>query len=265
MKTIFKQAACVVAACLALLLVGCSMTGGSGQEELRTSSDMTDTQNRASIRLQLAAGYYQQKQWEVALDEIKKALAVEPNNADAYIIRAMIYMEMGEMPLAEDNFKRAMGISPNNPDLANNYGWFLCQTGQEAKAIPYFEAAVKTRNYQTPDKALNNAGVCSLKLKDERAAEDYFNRAFRLDPSNPYTNSNLAKLYYIRGDFNRARFYMARVVKGNNLTADMLWSAIKVERKLGDRSAESALAAQLRNKYPTSKEFSAYQRGAFNE
>lgn len=263
MRAVFRRLGC--AAAMSLLLAACATTGSSGQEELRTSSDMTDVQKRASIRLQLAAGYYEQKQWEVALDEIKKALAVDPNNADAYIIRAMIYMEMEEMPLAEDNFKRAMGISPNNPDLANNYGWFLCQNGQEAKAIPYFEAAVKSRSYQTPDKALNNAGVCSLRLKDEKAAEDYFNRAFRIDPLSPYTNTNLAKLYYARGDYNRARFYMARVVKGNNLTADMLWSAIKVERKLGDRSAEAMLAAQLRSKYPASKEFSAYQRGAFNE
>lgn len=261
MNTMWRMLLCAVA--LLAALTGCATLGE--QDELRTSSDMTDVQKRASIRLQLAAGYYQQKQWEIALDEVKKVLALDSSNVDAYIIRAMIYMEMDEVRLAEDNFKRALGIAPNHPDLANNYGWFLCQNGQAEKALPYFEAAAKSRNYQTPDKALNNAGVCSLKLKNDKAAENYFNQAFKLDPSSPYTNANLAALYYERSDYERARFYMARVTRGDNMTAEMLWTAIKIERKLGDRSSESALAAQLRSKYPKSKEFSAYQRGAFNE
>ena len=49
------------------------------------------------------------------------------------------------------------------------------------------------------------------------------------------------------------------------MTADVLWLAIKIERKLGDRAAESGLVAQLKRRHPNSQEFAAYQRGAFNE
>ncbi len=249
----------------ALLMAGCTTTNTSSQAELRTSSDMTEVQKRASIRLQLAAGYYQQKQMAVALDEIKLALAIDPNNADAYIIRAVIYMEMDEMRLAEENFKRALSIAPSNPDLANNYGWYLCLNGQEEKSIAYFEAAFNNRSYQSPPKALNNAGVCSLKMKNNQAAEAYFNRAFRYDPASPETNTNMAKLYYARADYEKAHFYISRASNAKEMTADMLWTAIKIGRKRGDRSAEAVHVANLRRLYPGSPEFSAYQRGAFNE
>lgn len=260
------QAWFVIGAAAVSLLTGCgSAPGRGGQDDLPTSSDQTDSQKRARIRLQLAVGYYEQRQMPVALDEIKQALLADPNFADAYSVRALIYMDMGENKLAEDNFQQALRLAPGNPDFSNNYGWFLCQTGRERQAMQYFDAALKNRGYQSPEKALNNAGICSLRLKDKAAAEKYFSQAFQFDPGNPSTNANLAKIYYDQGDYERARFYVGRVMKAEVMTADVLWLAIKIERKLGDRAAEMSLATQLRRRHPGSAEFAAYQRGAFNE
>lgn len=233
--------------------------------ELPTSSDQTDSQKRARIRLQLAVGYYEQRQLDVALDEIKQALQADLNLADAYSMRALIYMEMGETRLADDNFLHAIRIAPNNPDFNNNYGWFLCQNHRENQSLSYFENALKNRSYQSPAKALNNAGVCSLRLKDQVAAEGYFSRAFQYDPANPITNTNLAKIYYDRRDYEKSRFYIARVTKTEAINADALWLAIKVEHKLGDRAVESSLVTQLRRRYLNSPEYAACQRGAFDD
>ncbi|MBC7413417.1 MAG: type IV pilus biogenesis/stability protein PilW [Herminiimonas sp.] len=249
------------------VVAGCAGGRGAGapQAELPTSSDQTDNQKRAQIRLQLAIGYFEQRQMNVALDEIKQALATDPNFADAYSVRALIYMDMGETRLADDNFQTAMRLAPNNPDLSNNYGWYLCQNGREAESIAYFQAALKSRSYQSPVKALNNAGVCSLKLKDMAAAERYLTDAFQLEPGNNATNQNLAKIYYGKGDFVRARFYIGRATKNEAVSADTLWLAIRVEHKLADRAAETSLATQLRRRHPNSAEYAAFQRGAFDE
>jgi type IV pilus assembly protein PilF len=249
-----------------VLLASCaSNQSGSGQAELQTSSDQTDSQKRARTHLQLAIGYYEQRQMNVALDEIKQTLNADPDSSDAYSVRALIYMDMGETRLAEDNFRHAMRLAPNNPDLSNNYGWFLCQNGRATESIAYFETTLKNRSYQSPAKALNNAGVCSRKLKDSAAAERYFMQAFKYDPGNPATSTNLAKIYYDRHDYERARFYIARVTKADVLTADVLWLAIRIEHKLGDRPIEVSLATQLRRRHPNSPEYAAYQRGAFDE
>ncbi len=252
---------------LSALLGGCAgnQATATQQAELPTSSDQTDIQKRSRIRLQLAVGYYEQRQWPVALDEVKQALQIDPNFADAYSMRGLIYMEMGETRLAEESFLRAIKLAPNNPDMSNNYGWFLCQNGREQESIAHFEATLKNRAYQSPWKALNNAGVCSLKLKDVAAAERYFAQAFQLDPGNLSISINLAKIYYDRGDYERARFYIGRVVKADVLDAYVLWLAIKAEHKLGDRAAEASLATQLRRRHPNSPEYGSYQRGAFDE
>lgn len=250
----------------ALLLTGCgSNPAVDPQNDVSSSSDPTDNQKRARIRLQLAVGYYEQRQLAVALDEIKQALQADPNFADAYSMRALIYMEMGENRLAEESFLQAIKLAPNTPDFSNNYGWFLCQNGREQQSIAYFEAALKNRAYQSPAKALHNAGVCSLKIKDKAAAERYFSQAFQYEPGNPSTNASLARIYFERGDYERARFYVGRVMKADVMTADVLWLAIKIERKLGDRAAESSLATQLRRRHGGSPEYAAYQRGAFDE
>lgn len=250
----------------ALLQVGCaSNRHGGTDEELPTSSDQTSAQKRATIRLQLAVGYYQRHEMSVALDEIKQALQADPNFSEAYSMRGLIYMDMGETRLAEENFLHAIRLAPNNSDFSNNYGWFLCQNGRPRESIAYFEATLKNRNYESPAKAMDNAGMCSLKLNDTAAAEKYFLRAFQLDPGNAEVSLNLAKLYYGRLDYERANFYIGRVIKLNINDADVLWLAIKIAHKMGDRLSEATMGSQLHHYQPTSSEYAAYQRGAFDE
>jgi type IV pilus assembly protein PilF len=256
----------LAAALLVTLLAACAGTGPNPPaDDLRNSSDQSELQRRAQIRLQLAVGYYGQGQLATALDEIKQALQIDPNFADAHGVRALIHMDMGEPQLAEESFQRAMKLAPGNPDFANNYGWFLCENGRERASIAYFEAALKSRSYSSPAKALNNAGVCSMRLGDLSAAEAYFNQSFQADPGNADANLNLARLYFNRGDFQRARFYVNRLLRGENTGAAALWMAIKVERKLGDRDAASSLSNQLRRRFPDSREYAALTRGAYDE
>ena len=236
--------------------------------ELKTASDQTANDKRASIRLQLAIGYFQEGNYTVALDEIKQAIAIDPELSDAYSVRALIYTRMGEMALAEENYQRAMRLAPRNPELNNNYGSFLCQTDRLTQGIAQFEMALKDPMYQSPQKALINAGGCSIKMKNYDAAERYLLEAQRYDANNPGINASLARVYYERRDYPRAGFFINRmtaVAKLDNLSADVLWLAIRVDRKLGEKALEQGLATQLRRRHPNSPEFAAYQRGAFDE
>jgi type IV pilus assembly protein PilF len=267
----------VVVVVAAVVLVACGSTqknlsqanaSTGAQTELRTSSDQTPEQNRASIRLQLAIGYFQQRELNIALDEVKQALQADPLYADAYGVRALIYMDKGEIKLAEDNFVQALKLAPNNPDFQSNYGWFLCQNKREDQSIALFDSALKNRTYGSPVKAMNNAGVCSLKLRNATAAEEYFLSAFKLEPGNSISNFNLAKLYCQRGDVEKAQFYMLRLIntdKSRILELDVLWLGVKIAHKVGDLLMETSLGTQLRRHYANSAEYSAYQRGAFDE
>lgn len=224
-----------------------------------------EQQKRAAIRLQLAIDYYQQGQHKVALEEIRQALLVSPDLVDAYSVRALIFMDLNDKQRAEDNFVHALKLAPNNSDLLNNFGWFLCQNGKEKDSIQYFEKVLKDQSYSSPVKVLGNAGVCSLRLKDIVSAERYFMMGFREQPGNPSINANLAKILYDKGEYEKAKFYINRVVKAEVMAADVLWLALKIENKLNDQQAVISLGTQLRRRHPTSKEYESFQRGAFNE
>ena len=265
---------------VAAALAGCAGTGGSGgssgsnadlagaTRELKTASDLTSTDKRASIRLQLAIGYYQEGSYDVALDEIKKALAADPDLADAYGVRALIYTAMNEMVLAEENYQKAIRLAPRNPDLMNNYGLFLCQVGRHQLGMAQFQAALKNPNYQSPAKAMANAGTCALKMRDWATAERSLLDALRLEPDFPPIQAGLARVYFERRDYQRAGFFINRLLaqsKLDSMSADALWLAARIQRKLGDKAVETSLVTQLRRRHPGSPEFSAFQRGAFDE
>ena len=263
----------VLALAAAALLGGCAGAGKSGlpgtsSTELKTASDATAVDKLASIRLELAIGYYQAGNYDVALDEVKKALAASPDLADAYGVRALIYTAMDEMVLADENYQRAMRLAPNNPELRNNYGSFLCQNGRYDQGLAQFEAALKNPRYYSPVKAMVNAGGCANRAAKYDVAERYLLDALKLEPEMPAIFSGLARVYFQRRDYQRAGFFINRLTqqtKLDTLSADVLWLAIRIERKLGERSMQTSLVTQLSRRFPNSPEFAAFQRGAYDE
>ncbi|MGW8393606.1 type IV pilus biogenesis/stability protein PilW [Pseudoduganella sp. HUAS MS19] len=261
---------CLAAVALAGVLAGCATSGPgpSGREDLKTVSDQTAAQKRAEIRMQLAIGYFEQGNYPIALDEVKKAIAADPQSANGYSLRAIIYMRMGEKELANDNFLQALKMAPNDPDLNNNYGSFLCQNERIKESFKHFDTALASRNYRSPASAMNNAGNCALKITDIDLAEKYLLQALKLAPDVPEMNIGLAKVYYARRDYPRASFFITqlnKVAKLDTLSPDVLWLAIRVQRKMGDQALEQGFATQLRRHHPQSPEYAAYQRGAFDE
>jgi len=131
-----------------------------------------------------------------------------------------------------------------------------------AQVMPYVDAAAANRAYRSLRRALVIAGACGLKLP---AAARYVARAFAYDAASPAANVTLNRWYFDRHEFERARFHIGLAAKNNVLDVQALWLAMQIERKLGNQSAENDLAAQLRRRYPSSSEYAAYQRGAFDE
>jgi len=225
----------------------------------------SDARRRAAIRLELAAGFYQQGNYQQSLEEIRQALSIDPGYAQAFGLLGLVYMDLGERSRAEEGFQRALRLAPDDSEILNNYGWFLCQTDRPKESIPQFMAALKNPLYPTPSRPLHNAGICSRRAGDDAAAESYFLRSFQLDPKNPVAMYNLAELSLKRGNVERARFYSQRLTTLYAPSAETLWLAIRVDRKAGDRDSVASLSSQLRRQFPASQEANLLQRGAFGD
>ena len=257
--------------CLLVLsfLVACaspaaSSSGGSGTD-LATASDETDVQKRAKIRLELAVGYLEQGQTNIALDEVKLAIAADPRSADAFSLRGLIYMRLNDFGLARDSFNRGILLNPRDGNIFHNLGWLACQESRYAEAVLNFDKALSTPNYAGPAKTYLAKGVCLLRSGDARQAESNFQRSFELDASNPIATFNLANLLFKRNDLIRSQFYIRRLNNNEYVNAESLWLATKIEKKMGNSQGVIQLSDRLRRQFPTSREFGLFERGAFDE
>ena len=222
-----------------------------------------DPRSRAKIHTELGSLYFQDKNIPVAMEELTIAIYIDPTYAPAYSMRALVHHFLNEPQHAEDNFREALRYAPDDPEIANNYGWFLCQIGKYKEGLPEFERALRNRLYQTPDRAYLNAGQCAVSMGDLKLGEEYLQKAYRMTGGSPVTVFRIADLYFRTNRIDEARKELADLMRKIEPNAEVLWLAVRVERKIGDREVENRYTTQLRRKYPDSKEYQELLKGNY--
>lgn len=238
----------------------------SPRPDLVTASDETDAAKRSRIRLELATAYFAQGQASTALDEVKRALVANPASVPAYNLRGLIYASMGEQALADDSFRRALALQPLDPDVLHNHAWYLCNQKRFGEARAEFNTALAQPQYRERAKTSLALGVCEARSGDYAAAEQALLRSFELDAGNPATAVNLSEVLLRRGDLERARFYVQRVnAVAEYANAETLWLAARIEHRSGNAEGVDGFGAQLKARYPGSRQTVAFEQGKFNE
>ena len=260
-------AAAAFAGILTTLAAGCASQhpGGASADTMATPSDDTDQRRRARIRLELASSYYEEGKTEVALDEVKQVLVLDPTFGEAYNLRGLVYLRLGDPVQAEDNFRRAVVLNPRDGDAHHNYGWLQCQRGRYPEAARSFQQALAIPLYSGRSKTFLAMGVCDARAGLMADAERNLLRAYELDAANPVAGYNLSRVLYQRGDYQRAQFYIRRLNNSELANAESLWLGIKVENRMNDTQAMRQLSEQLRKRYPQSRERGSLDRRAYDE
>jgi type IV pilus assembly protein PilF len=259
-------AAVAFAGVLGTLLAGCAAQNPQSSTDFTApTAEETDGRRRARIRLELASSYFEEGKTEIALDELKQVLAADPNYADAYNLRGLIYMRLGDMRQSEDSFRRAVALDPRSADALHNYGWLQCQQARYTEAETSFQQALANPLYGGRSRTFLAMGVCQARAGQVEAAERSLARSYELDAANPVTGYNLAQVLYRKGDFPRAQFYIRRLNNSELANAESLWLGIRVENRMNDAAAMGQLSEQLRKRYPQSRERASLDRRAFDE
>jgi len=263
------------AAAVAALLAGCAGAppeGGSVAMETAASGaadtgpiigEMGAPRERARAHTDLAAAYYERGSMSVALEELRAAIGADANYAPAYNVLGLVHMELGELTQAEQSFERALRLAPNDPDINHNFGWFLCKSGREEQSLRYFLAATKNPLYATPQKSYTLAGECALRKGRESEARDYLERALRLERNYTPALLTLAQIKYRGGQLRDALDLVDRFNRLVEPTAESLWLALRIERRLGDRVAEANHSAELRRRFAGTKEYQDLLKGRY--
>lgn len=251
---------------VAVLLSGCATPGestGGLQPTADTTGNESDVRSRARIHTELAAGYFDLGNLGVALEEVKIAQQADPSYPAVYSVAGLIYAALKDDRRAEENFMRALQLSPGDSDANHNFGGFLCQRKREAEGIKYLLAAVQNPLYQAPERSLGNAGICARRRGDDAAAQEFFLRALTVRPNHALSLLNMAELSFAANNYGAAQGYLRRFAQVAPAGPDVLWLALRVERKLNNSLAEASYAQQLRKNFPESKEAAALQAGRF--
>jgi tetratricopeptide (TPR) repeat protein len=111
-----------------------------------------------------------EKQGDVAQarQNLQRALAMWPNNADVIRAAARTEDRQGNLPLAENLYQRAVAANPQNAAALNDLGLCLAREGKLDASLQVIEQAIQLQ----PDKALfrNNAATVLVEMRQDQRA-----------------------------------------------------------------------------------------------
>jgi len=135
-----------------------------------TQAQPDSTRVRAMHRLNLASAYYEQNQNEVAQQEARAALLIDPQLAQAYSLLGLIHQRAQAPVLAQQSFEQALllaaqslGAPSDMAAIQHNYGWFLCEQKRFAEAQTQFDLALSQPHYAQAEKTSKAIAFCKAR------------------------------------------------------------------------------------------------------
>ncbi len=140
---------------------------------------------------------------KIAYDAAGQALKLDPDNARAHIVLALLQLVDGRPVEATQSARAAVGVQPNNPEAHGNLALVLAHTGEADQAVAELDKALRLEPAPPPSFQLLAGVVLHLAQDYERAiplleaARDALPKA---EPAREY----LAAAYAYAGDRDRA-------------------------------------------------------------
>jgi Tfp pilus assembly protein PilF len=145
---------------------------------------------------------YQKNNYGSARERFEKAVALDPNNADAHYNLGLIYFGDRQLEKAVVQYKKAIAIDPKHANARLNLGIALAQAGSFDQAVTEYQEAIKVK----PDfaEAYNNLAVAQENRgKLEEAKKDY-RKAVQIKPDYFEATYNLALIHQKEKDYREA-------------------------------------------------------------
>ncbi|WP_417068619.1 tetratricopeptide repeat protein [Niveibacterium terrae] len=129
----------------------------------------------------------------------RKALALAPDLAEAWINLGLLFDQRGEPEAAETCYRRAMELAPGCAEVPLNLGGLLINAKRFAEAGEICQKAVALAPASAP--AWTNLGVLKACLHLEEDAESCYRTALALEAGHPEALFNLSYILLRQGRF----------------------------------------------------------------
>ncbi|MFQ6371394.1 type IV pilus biogenesis/stability protein PilW [Shewanella sp. YIC-542] len=250
---------------LAMLAAICSSLPGCVTEKTYAGTDIPvvshkfDKNAAALERMQLGLTYLQKGNSEQAKFNLDKAMGYAPDLEEVNVAMAYYYQTVGEKQKAADIYQQAINTSNATGDAANNFGVFLCQEGQYAKAEQMFLRAIDNPKYTRTASSYENLGICQRKGGNIEKARQYFEMALKYEPTRQVSLLELTEMALEQHDFQAAQTQLDRYHKVAVDSAMSLALAVKIARGLHDIEAAKRFGVLLLAKFPQSPQAQEYR------
>lgn len=144
------------------------------EQELRKKKEGLDHFDRATL-------YYYRGNYELAVNEINKALEIE-KTAEYFNLKGLLLAELGKFDESKKIYKEALKLESDLAEIHNNLGLLYLRMKKLDDAVVSFQEAVKKNvNYALAYVNLGKALIESEKFDDAIKA---YEKAVEIDPSN---------------------------------------------------------------------------------
>lgn len=131
-----------------------------------------------------------------AIEAYNSAIALDPNNVDAYNNRGVAYYYKGQYDRAIEDFNNAIAINPNFANPYNDRGNVYFHYGQYDRAIEDFNKAVAIDPNLA--KAYNNRGIAYYYKGQYNKAVENYSKVIALNPDDAEAYNNRGFLYIVK-------------------------------------------------------------------
>lgn len=142
------------------------------------------------------------KNFEAAKENLRNCIRLEPDNPVARKDLGVLYLYMNFVDWALDELKTAYEMKPNDFDYVYNYAFALHKSGNYGEADKFFK---KTLELGADDSVIYSSyadNLCMLQKKEE--AFEMYKKAISLNPKNVQAAFGLSKLCFADKKYNPA-------------------------------------------------------------
>jgi len=186
--------------------------------------------------------FFDQKKYDLAIDDLTKALQLAPKNAQHWKALGEAYFQTGDRKSALEATQRALLINAKDGDSYYQIARIQALEGNTAAQLMAAEEAVK-RNTQFAGDAYYLIGDAQSRLKNDAAAIEAFNRAIAANPKIFQVYLTLASLYQRKNQLNLAIDTLNKA-KPHFPSNGRLYTDVSWYYSLADRPADAVAAAK---------------------
>ncbi len=152
-----------------------------------------------------ALDYFEQGNYDKALQQIDNAIQKSPSNPDYYSTKGVFLHRMNNIPQAVNAYQKAIEVFPGHTFSHYNLGIIFMKEGKILQAIQQWEEVIKNK----PDDvdSIFNIAVALSQLGKSKQAIPFYKKVLEYDPSHVMTHQNLGVIYRDEHDYVQAKMH----------------------------------------------------------